>query len=191
MYKWTRPGTVTASRNRAFYRTLCLLFAIPVCHAILVNQTIDSNKGDPVTGFVPIYQPQGPWADQTCSGCYIQPDTTKAFDGTWNAATYHPELQNVNFTLRFTGVAVWVFFILSNANVHGPGTTTNTQVNITLDGQHAGSFSHDPDLTTQDLIYNVPIFSQSGLANAPHELVVATNDYPISTFINFDWAIYR
>ncbi|KIL61091.1 hypothetical protein M378DRAFT_13761 [Amanita muscaria Koide BX008] len=63
-------------------------------------------------------------------------------------------------------------------------------VNITLDGQHAGSFSHDPDLTTQDLIYNAPIFSQSNLANAPHELVIATNDYPISTFINFDWAIY-
>ncbi|KIL61092.1 hypothetical protein M378DRAFT_872652 [Amanita muscaria Koide BX008] len=85
-------GPGPPSRNRAFYRTLRLLFAIPVCHAILVNQTIDSNKGDPVTGFVPIYQPRGPWADETCSGCYIQPDTTKAFDGIWNAATYHPEL---------------------------------------------------------------------------------------------------
>ncbi|KIL67149.1 hypothetical protein M378DRAFT_36395, partial [Amanita muscaria Koide BX008] len=169
---------------------LLCLFTIPVCRAVLVNRTIDSNKGDPSTGFIPIYQPQSPWADQTCSGCYIQPDITKAFGGTWNAATYHPELQNVNVTLRFTGVAVWVFFILSNANDHGTGTTTNTQLNITIDGQYAGNFSHDPDLSTHDLIYNATVFSTSSLSNTSHELVIATNNYPIPTFLNFDWAIY-
>ncbi|KIL63984.1 hypothetical protein M378DRAFT_163687 [Amanita muscaria Koide BX008] len=119
MYKWAR--FVLASRNRVFYRTLLCLFTIPICRAVLVNRTIDSNKGDPATGFVPIYQPQNesPWADQTCSGCFIQPDITKAYDGTWKAATYHPQLLDVNITLRFTGVAIWVFFILANANSHG------------------------------------------------------------------------
>ncbi|KAM6502861.1 hypothetical protein JOM56_002838 [Amanita muscaria] len=190
MYKWARFGP--ASRNRVFYRTLLCLFTIPICRAVLVNRTIDSNKGDPATGFVPIYQPQNgsPWADQTCSGCFIQPDIAKAYDGTWKAATYHPQLLNVNITLRFTGVAIWVFFILANANSHGSGTTTNTQVNATLDGQYAGNFSHDPDMSTQDLIYNATVFSTTGLANISHELIIATNDYPNSTFLNFDWAIY-
>ncbi|KIL67146.1 hypothetical protein M378DRAFT_123375 [Amanita muscaria Koide BX008] len=189
MYKWARLGA--ANRNRAFYGSLLFLFTIPVCRAVLVNRTIDSNLGDPVTGFMPIYEPpQAFWSSQPCGGCYIQPDVAKAFDGTWNSADYIPGLQNVNLTLRFTGVAVWVFFILANAGIHGAGLTTNTQVNITLDGKNAGIFSHYPDMNMQDLTYNATIFSTSGLANTSHELVIGTNDYANYSYINFDWAIY-
>ncbi|KAM6500174.1 hypothetical protein JOM56_003188 [Amanita muscaria] len=177
-------------RNRVFHRALLFLFTIPVCRAVLVNRTIDSNLGDPVTGFMPIYEPpQAFWSSQPCGGCYIQPDVAKAFDGTWNSADYIPGLQNVNLTLRFTGVAVWVFFILANAGIHGAGLTTNT-VNITLDGKNAGIFSHYPDMNMQDLTYNATIFSASGLANTSHELVIGTNDYANYSYINFDWMIY-
>ncbi|KIL67155.1 hypothetical protein M378DRAFT_9777 [Amanita muscaria Koide BX008] len=189
MYMWARLG---ASRNRAFYRTLLFLFTIlgPVCRAVLVNRTIDSNLGDPVTGFVPIYQPpQNFWVSQLCSECFIRPDSSKAFDGTWNSATYIPGNEDVNVTLRFTGVAVWVFFIVPNSGVHGFGLTTYTLVNITLDGKNAGVFSHKPD-TRSDPSYNVTIFSKSGLANTSHELVIGTNDYYNYSYINFDWAIY-
>ncbi|KIL67147.1 hypothetical protein M378DRAFT_160145 [Amanita muscaria Koide BX008] len=189
MYKWARLGAV--NRNRAFYRTLLFLLTIPVCRAVLVNRTIDSNLGDPVTGFVPIYQPpQSFWVSQPCSGCFIQPDTAKAFDGTWMAATYVPGLQSVNVTLRFTGVAVWVFFILANANTYAADMTTITEVDIILDGNYVGNFSHDPDTNMQDLTYNATIFSTIGLANTSHELVIGTNGIYNYSYLNFDWAIY-
>ncbi|KAM6491679.1 hypothetical protein JOM56_012841, partial [Amanita muscaria] len=84
---------------------LLFLFTIlgPVCRAVLVNRTIDSNLGDPVTGFVLIYQPpQNFWVSQPCSECFIRPDSSKPFDGTWNSATYIPGNEDVNVTLRFT-----------------------------------------------------------------------------------------
>ncbi|KAM6500218.1 hypothetical protein JOM56_003232 [Amanita muscaria] len=190
MYKWFRLRT--ASRNRPFYRTLLFLFTIAVCRAVLVNRTIDSHFGDPITDFVPIYQPQSMW--QTCPGanCDLQLDKAKAFDGTWNVADYYPGLQNVDVTLRFTGVAIWVFFIIPDFNSFNIGGN-GTNANITLDGLHAGTFSHKPDNTT-NLIYNATIFYTSGLANAPHEVIIGTTqDYPETVYPNwliFDWAIY-
>jgi len=175
-----------------FHRTLTLFLASSsLCRAVLVNRIIDSQYGDLTTGFIPVYHsPQHAWDDQTCGECYIQPDPARAFDRTWMAATYYPDYGNLNFTLKFTGVAIWVFFILSNANNHGTITITNTQCNFTLDGKLAGNFSHEPDLSTYDLIYNATVFSKAGLANTSHELLVSVNDYPNTTFVNFDWAMY-
>ncbi|KIL61093.1 hypothetical protein M378DRAFT_167454 [Amanita muscaria Koide BX008] len=194
MYKWARLRTV--SRNRTFYRILLVLFTIPICRAVLVNRTIDSNFGDPVTGFVPIYQPQHVWVDQTCpdtdTACYLQvrPDTAKAFDGTWmvNQITFG----NINLTLRFTGVAVWVFVILPDFMADIVPLRVVTYANITLDGQYAGNFYHYP-VNSTDLIYNATIFSASGLANTPHELVIGENQMSGSRpgfQVTFDWAIY-
>ena len=88
------------------------------------------------------------------------------------------------------GIAVWVFFILANANQYGPTITTNTNCNFTLDGSHAGTFVHNPDMSTLDLVYNASVFSASGLSNSQHQLVIWTNDVPFNVFVNFDYAIY-
>ncbi|KIL67158.1 hypothetical protein M378DRAFT_160158 [Amanita muscaria Koide BX008] len=106
------------------------------------------------------------------------------------AATYNPQMQNMSITLQFTGVAVWVFFILSNANQHGPTITTNTNCNFTLDGLHAGVFVHNPDMSTLNLVYNATAFSATGLSNTSHQLIIMTNDVPFNVFVNFDYAIY-
>jgi len=53
-----------------------------------------------------------------------------------------------------------------------------------------GSFNSVPDTSTHNLQYNVTAFSASGLSNTQHTLVISANDYPNSTFINFDYAIY-
>ncbi|KIL65654.1 hypothetical protein M378DRAFT_76615 [Amanita muscaria Koide BX008] len=172
-----------------------LLIFLPICHAVLVNRTIDSNLGDPVTNFQPIYHAtpgSDEWDDETCTTCNITPDPAAAFDNTYMSATYFPHnqpLEGINITLQFTGVAVWVFFILSNTNVHG-NPFVSTHCNFTLDGQHAGSFSHEPDNTTTAFIYNVAVFSQTGLSNTPHEVIVSVNDFPIPTWLCFDYAIY-
>ena len=45
-------------------------------------------------------------------------------------------------------------------------------------------------MSTFGLEYNVTVFSMTGLTNTSHQLIVSVNDYPNSTFIDFDWAIY-
>ncbi|KAF8630449.1 hypothetical protein AX17_005426 [Amanita inopinata Kibby_2008] len=162
------------------------------CHAALKNRTIDDTLGDEVTHVRPVFLPTTPgvWEDETCKGCAVQPDRNLAHDGTWTAATYNPTLQNISITLEFSGVAIYVFFILANANMEGPTITTNTECNFTLDGQHAGAFSHFPNMNTYDLVYNANPFSATGLSNTAHQLVISTNGVDHNVFVNFDYAIY-
>jgi hypothetical protein len=41
-----------------------------------------------------------------------------------------------------------------------------------------------------DLQYNSLAFSQDGLANIDHTLLITTKDVPYNVFLNFDYAIY-
>ena len=91
--------------------------------------------------------------------------------------------------LCFTGISIWVFFILANNNT-SPGVTSNTQCNFTLDGKLVGNFNHQPNESTYALQYNATAFTTSGLSNSQHELVISTNDFPSFSFLNFDYAIY-
>ncbi|PFH51669.1 hypothetical protein AMATHDRAFT_58420 [Amanita thiersii Skay4041] len=169
---------------------LVLLYSFSCC-ARLVNRTIDDSLGDSETGFRPIFRPVTPgvWEDQTCKSCFIQPDRRKAFDGTWTAATYNSGLKNISVTLEFPGVAIYVFLILANRGVQ-EGTTTLTECNFTLDGIHAGAFSHQPDLTTVNMEYNATAFAATGLSNDTHQLIISTNDVDHDVYVNFDYAIY-
>ena len=86
--------------------SLCFLFLLfEISRSAQVNRTIDDTKGDSVTGVMPTYVPStgGVWAGADCTGCAIQPDPTQAFDGTWTAATYHPQLSLTSIELSFTG----------------------------------------------------------------------------------------
>ncbi|KAF8219325.1 hypothetical protein L208DRAFT_1427093 [Tricholoma matsutake] len=129
---------------------------------IEVNRTIDDTNGDSVTGAKPIYLPR----------CAIQPDPNLAF------VTWH------GLPLR---TAIYVFFILPNTV--GPGITTQTECNFTLDGQAAGNFFHAPS-SSIELIYNALVFSSSNLMNTQHTLHISTSGVDHSVFINFDYAIY-
>lgn len=73
--------------------------------AAVTNRTIDDTTGDSVTGNRPIYLPATPgvWEDATCKGCAIQPEKNRAFKGTWNAATYNPDLGSMSIELSFKG----------------------------------------------------------------------------------------
>jgi hypothetical protein len=184
---------------------LLYLLLVSTAQASFVNVSIDDTYGDAITGQKPVYQPSGPWDGANCTHCDIVPSVALAFDGTWTAATYNPGKSNINITLSFTGqekktdfcfndsrcligVSIWVFFILANLNTFGYGLATNC--NFTLDGNFMSSFNSKPNLTTHNLDYNVTAFSIGGLSNTQHTLVISANDYPNSTFINFDYAIY-
>jgi hypothetical protein len=47
--------------RRCLLPVACILGWLPSCIATLSNRTIDDTKGDPITGFLPIYAPESHW----------------------------------------------------------------------------------------------------------------------------------
>ncbi|RDB22152.1 hypothetical protein Hypma_010655, partial [Hypsizygus marmoreus] len=155
--------------------------------AVATNRTIDDTIGDSVTGNRPIYLPatDGVWEDATCKGCSIKPDKSRAFKGTWTAATYNSGLGSMSIELPFKGTAIYVFFILAGII---PDITTETACNFTLDGQFTGTFNHTPS-TESDFQYNALVYSERTLQNVDHKLIISTSaDHDV--FVKFDYAIY-
>lgn len=87
-----------------------------------------------------------------------------------------------------TGTAIYVFFIL--ANNAGPGITSKTAVNITLDNQSPIPFEHTPDISSTDLQYNALVFSKADLENVHHSLIISVSGIQEEIYVNFDYAIY-
>jgi hypothetical protein len=72
----------------------------------VVNRSIDDGFGDSVTGQMPVFWPTLPgiWANQSCVDCAIKPPSSEAFNGTYTAATYHPDtLESISIMFDFTG----------------------------------------------------------------------------------------
>ncbi|KAF8891353.1 hypothetical protein BD779DRAFT_198887 [Infundibulicybe gibba] len=171
---------------------LHILLLFQATRGVPSNRTIDDTNGDSVTGARPTYLPAAddltpsPWADASCTGCRIQPDPSRAHDGTWTAATFHPGM-NISINFGFQGTAVYVFFI--NANVQATGVTTLTECDFYVDGAHSSSYRHDPTTST-DIDYNVLAFSTTNLTNSDHTINIVTANEINSTFLNFDYALY-
>ncbi|KAF9014186.1 hypothetical protein BDQ17DRAFT_1419092 [Cyathus striatus] len=167
---------------------LCLLsFTL----ASLVNYTIDDTLGDSRTQQLPMYFPAtgDVWEGILCYGSTIRPNPSKAFEGTYTAATYrYQSMQNASIIMEFEGIAIYVLFILPNRQ--GPNADTTTMVNFTVDGQIIGNFTHTADLSIDDILYNQTVFGMTGLSNGIHQLVISASDLDINVYINFDYAIY-
>ncbi|KAL0068142.1 hypothetical protein AAF712_004802 [Marasmius tenuissimus] len=97
-------------------------------------------------------------------------------------------MDNMGFTLRFNGTGIAVYFILANDD-YGPGITTRTECNFTLDGAVRKSYVHEPRYQG-GLEYNVEVYREEGLENRYHTLDVATGKRPYNVYIAFDYATY-
>ncbi|KAF8891354.1 hypothetical protein BD779DRAFT_1670970 [Infundibulicybe gibba] len=178
------PFMLKRFRSPVLFRIFSLFQAIG---GVPSNRTIDDTNGDSVTGARPIYLPNGPWGGAGCKGCAIQPDPSRAHNGTWTAATFHPELMNMSISFEFQGTAVYVFFI--NANTQAAGVTTLTECDFYVDGTYSSSYQHAPTASTE-LDYNVLAFSATDLVNSDHTISIITANKSYSTFLNFDYATY-
>ena len=96
--------------RRVTLNLLYLLLLVSTTQASFVNVSIDDTYGDATTGQKPVDQPSGPWAGLNCAGCAIVPSTASAFDGTWTAATYHPNIGDMSITFSFTGKKTILIF---------------------------------------------------------------------------------
>ncbi|KAJ7139704.1 hypothetical protein C8R44DRAFT_310507 [Mycena epipterygia] len=126
-------------------------------YAANTNRTIDDTNGDSVTGTVPTYSPSSVWVP-----CLFP------------------------WTMSFTGIAIYVYFIL--ANNEGDGITTTSKANFSIDRSQQGTFTHTPASST-DLQYNALVFTQTGLSNTTHSLLISTEGTD-DIYVNFDYAIY-
>lgn len=86
------------------------------------------------------------------------------------------------------GTDVYVFLTL--ANNAGDGITTLTETNFTIDDGPVTFYRHEPDMTTEDFIYQFPAFVAHNLEHRTHTLRARTSGPDYHIFINFDYAIY-
>ncbi|EIW56434.1 uncharacterized protein TRAVEDRAFT_49259 [Trametes versicolor FP-101664 SS1] len=156
------------------------------------NRTIDDQKGDPVTGFIPTYLPNDRWnIGQTCATCAVKPsaliDPGRVFDGTWHDTTHYGQTDaNMSVQIDFTGTAVYMYNILVNI-VAGPQTSL-TMLHFYLDGDQVGTFTHDRDDTTE-VIYNALVYKNTSLSNTPHSLRAEASGAQSILYL-FDYVIY-
>ena len=80
------------------------LWNLPLVLAGIVNRTIDDGFGDSVTFRKVTYFPttSNVWQNASCTVCAIRPDITRAFNGTYTAATSNPQLP-ISITMKFNG----------------------------------------------------------------------------------------
>lgn len=75
-------------------------------NAVLVNETIDDDGVDFITGSKITYSPLDLWnRGQNCSRCSAHPDPSIAFKHTWHDGTFKPETNPspLNATFQFEG----------------------------------------------------------------------------------------
>ncbi|KAI0337065.1 hypothetical protein BDW22DRAFT_1433646 [Trametopsis cervina] len=163
---------------------LLLVYALFV-QAIRVNRTIDDTYGDLITGVTPQYSATfNPGQD--CPGCSAQPDPASAFLRSWHDATHDSDRpQNLTLNITFSGIAIYVFFIMEDQV--RPFITSATSMDIVLDGLFATTFTHAPSNLT-DYEYNVCVYSNDNLPAGQHTVSLISNGPP--SLMLFDYANY-
>ncbi|KAF8335210.1 hypothetical protein F5887DRAFT_1285677 [Amanita rubescens] len=125
---------------------------------------------------------------QNPAACFILPNTSLAFDRTWTASEAVETCRNI--TISFTGISIWVFFILPNLPSYDgyPGT----RCDFFLDGNYTNTFTLENKMGYPAIQYDAVGFHASGLSDSQHVLMISTEcSVPVTvTYINFDYAIY-
>ncbi|KAI0756226.1 hypothetical protein C8Q80DRAFT_1091458, partial [Daedaleopsis nitida] len=169
-----------------------LFFYAILCTAALVNHTIDDELGDEVTGLKPRYLPDGDtWSKgSSCSQCTITRivDTAQVFDSTWHDTTYFVGTSpGVAIEASFNGTAVYVFNII--ANILPNASVTFTNLTFYIDDRYVGAFSHTPHSGPPDLLYHVPVYTNSSLTDDEHTIRILA-DGSQNSLVLFDYIIY-
>ncbi|KAI0659554.1 hypothetical protein C8Q70DRAFT_117251 [Cubamyces menziesii] len=167
-----------------------------VLASIRVNRTIDDQRGDNVTGYVPLYFPNEDWnIGQTCTICAIcsgDPiDPTQVFDGTWHDTTYLPGNDAERIILiSFTGHAVYVFNMVVNIIIPG-GVVTTTDLAFYIDNDYMASFSHSPPSNNSQpsVFYNKLVYSNDSLEQGEHTLQIRSSGNTKALTL-FDYVVY-
>ncbi|KAJ7036120.1 hypothetical protein C8F04DRAFT_954130 [Mycena alexandri] len=159
-----------------------------------VNRTIDDVRGDSATGALVQYLPQVPasskmlWFNQTsCAGCADVPDASQTFDGTWTAALYQADIGSLSVTMKFTGTAIYVFFVVPNF-LADSGLASSISCEFFVDSVAVGTFDHQSN-GSGAFEYNSLVYQNVTLPDGDHVLLIETKGADAAIII-FDYAIY-
>ena len=86
------------------------------------------------------------------------------------------------------GTAIWVYCILVNTGEEY--ITIFSNMTFELDGAPVVAFSHVPNPNGEQYLYNQTVFSQTGLSNTDHTLVMTAVLGSEPSLLLFDWAMY-
>lgn len=192
-----------ATKLKAFL--ISFLQGLSVIAGKAYNITVDDRYSSSLSGDAPVYAPSTVWNQgPQCSGCFVQPDPSQAFGGTWHDSTI--AIGDVPYTISYTfegklsrdwstillliiegaGTAVFIFLILAK---WVPFATTFTNISFTLDGNPEGTFIHMPDETNQ-FEYHVNGFTKNNLQNKAHTIVITNQPGSSNSLVLFDYLIY-
>ncbi|KAK7042018.1 hypothetical protein R3P38DRAFT_2511187 [Favolaschia claudopus] len=162
--------------------------------SLAINRTIDDVFGDSVTGDMVQYLPQVPasegslWFNQTtCSGCLNVPEASLTFDHTWTAARYLADVGSMSISLKFTGNAIYVFFVIPNFGVNS-NLASAVLCDFFIDEVHVGSFSHQSDGSGL-FDYGALVYQNTSVPDGNHVLLIETTGADPAVII-FDRVIY-
>lgn len=155
-----------------------------------------------MTGALPIYEPHDAWRP-SCTNCNTLTEDDSLHDATLTHATStglpdgakDPEAKlsfsgtlwrkNRNLLANLCtsiGTALWVFCTIPTAQ------NARTRISFALDGQPAGVYTFVPEAAASSTyIYNVSVYTVTGLQNTNHTLTMSPVD---GSAILFDSAIY-
>ena len=182
------PYSVCPSTMLSFFLALSSLAAS--VNSEPSNVTIDDELGDEMTGLSPVYFPEEDWElGPLCTSCPINffetsLDLSQIYLSTWHEATHQAGEGKTTITMSFTGTAVYVYHIVVNSI---PDVTTLTRLSFVLDGAVVGQYHHTPD-ASGTILYNVPVFVSTGLANTGHTLVI--RGVGSESLLLFDYVMY-
>lgn len=173
-----------------FFHSLLLFISIlRLSAARSMNRTIDDEFGDIITGSLPQYYPSDRWSQGAlCANCSAKLDSSRVAYHSWHDTTQDPRHTTHSVTVRFTGVAVYVYNALANDQ---PGVATLTNLTFTLDNIFAGSFTHTA-IDDPDPAYDVLVYSNNNMENKAHTLTMAAAALvgSKSSLILFDYVVY-
>ncbi|KAF7315121.1 hypothetical protein MIND_00026400 [Mycena indigotica] len=162
-------------------------FAVQVKTA-LVNRTIDDTLGDSVTRAPVSFLPGSVWFNQTtCSGCADVPNSSLTFDKTWTAALYLASIGSISATMKFSGTAIYVYFVVPNFAANS-GLANEVLCDFLIDGSKVGGFQHKSD-GSGAFNYDTLVYANTSIPNGDHTLIIQTTGTTPAVLI-FDRAIY-
>ncbi|KAK7060944.1 hypothetical protein VNI00_000678 [Paramarasmius palmivorus] len=123
----------------------------------------------------------------TCDQCFLKPDTSKAFQGTWHDFTYFQGKSDpAALQIQFNGVSLEVFCILPANNVNA---VLAYSLSFELDGEAAGqNYTKGPASLTDQYQYNVSVIALTDLENKEHNFTMKL-DTAIDNVVLFDYAV--
>ncbi|KAJ3542875.1 hypothetical protein NM688_g5927 [Phlebia brevispora] len=165
--------------------------------AVLQNITVDDTNGDQLTGTFVTYTPSSGWnIGNGCQTCAATPNSSFAWDATWQDATYYPgtdisperEVQQARFS--FTGSAIYVYGIQCHT-LDFPQCTAD--IEFYIDGQlMPQTYTFTPDNPgTNTYTYNVLLYGNDALPTGPHSIVIQNGVQGVSSsIILLDYLVY-